>query len=95
VLHRGVCSLLQPTEAVGKGRRAWRPGAVKPRARQSGGGCGMNVVGTGGAVIRTVWLTSGAHTVLYFSQIIQTSSNLKIENGCLTLLQKFPIFLCG
>jgi hypothetical protein len=26
------------------------------------------------------------------SQIIQTSSNMEIENGCFTVLQKFPIF---
>jgi hypothetical protein len=49
----------------------------------------------GGSVVRTVWLTSGAHAVLYFSRIIQTGSNLKIENRCLTLLQKFPIFACS
>jgi hypothetical protein len=42
----------------------------------------------GRAVVRTVWLTSGAHMVLYFSQIIQTGSNMEIENGCLTMLQK-------
>jgi hypothetical protein len=40
-----------------------------------------------------MWLTrGGGHAVLYFSQIIQTGSNLEIENRCLTLLPKFPIF---
>jgi hypothetical protein len=68
--------------------------AVKPGARQSGGCRGLNVVSTGSAVIRTVWLTSGAHMLFYFSQIIQTSSNLKIENGCLTLLQTLLNFVC-
>jgi hypothetical protein len=85
-------------EVVGKGRRKLWLGAVvvvKPGARQSGSGRSLIVVGTGGAVTQTVWLMSGAHTVLYFSQIIQTNSNLEIENGCLTMLQKFPIFACS
>jgi hypothetical protein len=30
-----------------------------------------------------------------FSRIIQTGSNLKIENLCLTFLQKLAIFACG
>jgi hypothetical protein len=29
-----------------------------------------------------------------FSQIIQIGSNMEIENGCLTLLQKFQSFAC-
>jgi hypothetical protein len=41
--------------------------AVKPWARQSSGGRGPNVVGMGGAVVRIVWLTSGAHAVLQIS----------------------------
>jgi hypothetical protein len=52
---------------------------MKPRARQSGDERGLNVASTGGAIIRTVWLTSGAHKILYFSRIIQTNSNLKME----------------
>jgi hypothetical protein len=63
--------------------------AVKLGARQSGGGRGPNLVGTGGAAIRTV-ADERAHTVFYFSRIIQTGSNLKIENRCFTLLQTFP-----
>jgi hypothetical protein len=31
-------------------------------------------------------------TVLIFSRINQTDSNLKVKNGCLTVLQKFPSF---
>jgi hypothetical protein len=41
------------------------------------------------------WLTSGARVVLYFSRIIHTGSKVEIENGCLTLLQKLPMFPCG
>jgi hypothetical protein len=39
--------------------------------------------------IQAMRQTIGAHIVLYFPRIIQTGSKLKIENGCLTVLQNF------
>jgi hypothetical protein len=35
-----------------------------------------------------------APTVLIFSQIIQTNSNLEIKKECVTMLQKLPTFAC-
>jgi hypothetical protein len=75
----------------GKGEREWwqnwweKPWAEKAAATAE---CGQH----GSAVVPTGLLTSSAHAVLYFSEIIQTGSKMEIENGCLTLLQKFPIF---
>jgi hypothetical protein len=36
-----------------------------------------------------------AHAILEIFRIVQTGSNLEFENGCLNLLQKFPIFTCS
>jgi hypothetical protein len=37
----------------------------------------------------------GATRFLFFSNLSKTGSTLKIQNGSLILLQKFPIFACG
>jgi hypothetical protein len=42
-----------------------------------GGGRGSNVVGTGGAITRTVWLTSGP---MRFSIYLNYPNRLKLEN---------------
>jgi hypothetical protein len=36
----------------------------------------------------------GPHMILIFFNLTKTSSNLKFEKECLTLLQKFPHFAC-
>jgi hypothetical protein len=33
-----------------------------------------------------------AHTVLYFPKLSKLAQHMEIENGCLTVLQKLPIF---
>jgi hypothetical protein len=65
---------------------------VKPGVRQSGGGRGPNVVGTGSAVIRTVWLTSRAHAVFFFSELSKPAQTLKFKIGTLTC-SKYSQFL--
>jgi hypothetical protein len=47
--------------------------AMKPWARQSGGGHGWNGVGMGGTVVQTGWLMRGAHTVLYFPKLSKSA----------------------
>jgi hypothetical protein len=59
-----------------------RPGAAEQRrnrGQQSGGGRSPNAVGTGGAVVRTVWLTSGAHAVLYFPKLSKLAQTWKLK----------------
>jgi hypothetical protein len=46
-----------------------------------------------GTVVRTGWLTSGPSGLRFF-QFIQNWLNFKTQNGCLNLLQKFPIVSC-
>jgi hypothetical protein len=66
LLHGEGCSFYTHRRRLAKG------GVSYGRGRQSGGGHGLNAVGTGGTVV--------------ISGVTQTGSNLKIENGCLTLL---------
>jgi hypothetical protein len=75
--------------ATGGGRTATKPGAAEWRRPQSE--CG-----------RHRWRRCSDRVAdergprgFIFSQIIQTGSNLEIENGYLTLQQKFPIFVCS
>jgi hypothetical protein len=56
-------------------------------------GCGQG--GGLGTSVRTMRLMGGPHTVLIFFYLSKTGSTLKIQKGCLILLQKFPIFACG
>jgi hypothetical protein len=51
-------------DGEGKSGVAVRLWAANPWVRQSGGNRGPNTVGTGDTIVQTVWLTSGAHTVL-------------------------------
>jgi hypothetical protein len=78
--------------------REWWVGtaAVKPWAwgrRQpplsEGTRCGL------GASVWTGSPIGGSHAVFDFSNLSKTGSTLKIQNGCLILLQKFPIFACS
>jgi hypothetical protein len=48
-----------------------------------------------GASVGTVRWTSGPHTVFDFSYLSKIGSTLKIQNGCLILLQNFPVLACG
>jgi hypothetical protein len=68
---------------------------VKPWAWENGGGCGLNSVSRGGAVVQTERLTGGPTGYGSFFQFIQNWLNFKNQNGCLILLQKFAIFPCG
>jgi hypothetical protein len=94
VLHRGVLPFIG-------GRGGWKKvaraadGAVvaaKLWARQSGGSHSLNMVGTGGAVVRTRRLTGGPQRLWIFFQFIQNWLNFKNQNGCIILLQKFLMF---
>jgi hypothetical protein len=77
----------------------------RERGAGNGGGKAMGMRNAAAAAVRRRSAWSGrlpdseaddwAHAVLYFFQIIQTSSNLILENGCLTVLCKLPIFACG
>jgi hypothetical protein len=62
---------------------------------QNGCGYGPNVVGTGGAIVRTGRLTGGPQRFRIFFQFIQNWLKFKNQIGCLILLQKFPNFPCG
>jgi hypothetical protein len=44
-----------------------------------------------GASVRTGSPTGGSRVVFYFSNLSKTGSTVKVQNGCLILLQKFPI----
>jgi hypothetical protein len=83
------CAPLKAARGGGRWRRGGRnsgreTAAAKPWAwarwqppLSKGGRRGLGAV-------RAVRLTLGANAVLYFPRIIQTGSNLKIENWCLT-----------
>jgi hypothetical protein len=64
-------------------------------------GCGMLAADAvwsgrrGPSVVRSVRLTTGAHVVLFFSNVSKTGSTWKLKKEGLTLLQKFPNFACG
>jgi hypothetical protein len=45
----------------------------------------------GPSTVRSVRLTTGAHVVLFFSNLSKTGSTWKLKKG-LTVLQKFPNF---
>jgi hypothetical protein len=75
-----------------------------------GGNGGSEAVGAGKVVATTVrrrstwpgclcsdYETDGwaPRSFDFFSNLSKTSSTLKIQNGCLILFQKFPMFACG
>jgi hypothetical protein len=79
----------------GGGNGGWETAAAKPwaRARQRlplsvGGRHGL------GASVRTGSPTGGSRVDFDFSNLSKTGSTLKNQNGCLILLQKFPILAC-
>jgi hypothetical protein len=69
-------------EAVGAGKAA--AAAVRRRSVWPGRLCLDREAGR--------WAPRGFD---FFSNLSKTGSTLKIQNGCLNLLQKFPIFACG
>jgi hypothetical protein len=70
---------------------------VEPVGSEGVGGQGSgrcpDSVGTGGAVVRTGRLMGGPQQFCIFPNY-PNWLKLEIENGCLTLLEKFPKFAC-
>jgi hypothetical protein len=65
--------------------------AVKPWARQSGGQHGWNGIGTGSTVVRTGWLMSGAHAVLYFLKLSELPQTWKLKMDALLYSNNFQL----
>jgi hypothetical protein len=94
----GRALLLKAARGGGRGRqKRWagrRVGAAGEAVGGQGGGRRPNAVGMAAPLFRPCGGRVGPRGFIFY-QIIQTGLNLEIGNGCLNVLQKFPIFSCS